>query len=87
MMEELTNHLDKLVEREQGKVTYYNQEKLLGNIRTPQDTSIFFRQADYIYDEEVERRDEVSYTVLPSYDRKKDTLTNRAVLILLEYND
>ena len=87
MMEELTNHLDKLVEREQGKVTYYNQEKLLGNIRTPQDTSIFFRQADYIYDEEVERRDEVSYTVLPSYDRKKDALTNRAVLILLEYND
>lgn len=87
MMEELTNHLDKLVEREQGKVTYYNQEKLLGNIRTPQDTSIFFRQADYIYDEEVERHDEVSYTVLPSYDRKKDTLTKRAVLILLEYND
>lgn len=87
MIDELTGHLDKLVERQQGKVVYYNQDKELGNIRTPEDTTIFFRQADYIYDEDVQRYDVVTYTVLPSYDRKKDEETVRAVLIILEYAD
>ncbi len=87
MMEELTAHLDKLVERVQGKVIYYNNDKQFGNIRTPQGNSIFFRQADYIYDEEVQKYDVVEYTVIPSYDRKKDEQTSRAVLITLEYSD
>lgn len=87
MMEELTNNLDKLIERQTGKVVFYNADKAIGNIRTPQDSSIFFRQADYIYDEDVERYDVVSYTELPTYDRKKEAESNRAVLITLEYND
>lgn len=87
MIDELTGHLDKLVERQQGKVVYYNEEKQLGNIRTPQDSTVFFRQADYIYDEDVQKYDVVEYTKLPSYDRKKEQETTRAVLILLEYGD
>lgn len=87
MIDLLTRHLDKLIERQQGKVVYYNKEKKFGNIRTPEDTSLFFRQADYIYDEEVNKYDVVEYTVLPAYDRKKDTETTRAVLMTLEYAD
>lgn len=87
LMEELTAHLDKLVERVQGKVIYYNKEKQFGNIKTPQDDTIFFRQADYIYDEEVQKYDVVEYTVIPAYDRKKDEQTSRAVLLTLEYSD
>lgn len=87
MMDELTNHLDQLVERQQGKVVHYNSEHEIGNILTPQEEMLFFRQADYIYDEEVKRYDVVEYTVLPTYDRKKDTETNKAVLITLLYED
>ena len=87
MMDELTGHLDKFIERHQGKVMYYNKDKEIGNILTSQEEMLFFRQADYIYDEEVKRFDVVEYSILPTYDRKKDCETNKAVLITLLYED
>lgn len=87
MMDELTGHLDKFIERYQGKVMYYNNDREIGNILTAQQDMLFFRQADYIYDEEVKRYDVVEYSVLPTYDRKKDAETNKAVLITLLYED
>ena len=87
MMDELTDHLDKFIERHQGKVMYYKKDKEIANILTSQEEMLFFRQADYIYDEEVKRFDVVEYSILPTYDRKKDCETNKAVLITLLYED
>lgn len=87
MMDELTGHLGELVKRQEGKVVYYNDEKQLGNIQTPQDERLFFMQRDYIFDEDVERNDIVEYTVLPTYDRKKDIVTSKAVLITYLYQE
>ncbi len=87
MIDELTDHLDKLVDRQQGKVIYYNNEKELGNILTPNEGRLFFRQADYIYNEEDKKYDVVENTVLPTYDRKKEAVSSKAVLITLLYED
>lgn len=81
MMDELTRHLDAYVPRNNGKVIHYNQEKEIGSIVNGED-SIFFRQADYIYDEEVKRFDRVEYTIINTYDNRKQAITSKACLIL-----
>lgn len=48
---------------------------------------IFFRQADFAYDEEVERNIRVNYTVLPTYDSKKQRLTEKAILVTIDDSD
>ena len=80
MMDELTRNLNKIVNRTQGKIARYNEEKKLGNIQAGGD-SIFFMEADYIYEEEIKRFDIVEFTELPTYDRKKDEISSKAILI------
>lgn len=81
MMDELTRHLDAFVPRIRGKVVHYNQEKQIGSIVTDE-TSTFFRQADFIYDEEVRRFERVDYTIINTYDNRKQAMTSKACLIL-----
>ena len=45
------------------------------------------RQADFAYDEEVERNIRVNYTVLPTYDSKKQRLTEKAILVTIDDSD
>ena len=61
MIDEVTRHLDLYVERKTGKVVHYNEEKELGSIAVGGQPSIFFRQADFIYDEEVRRYERVDF--------------------------
>jgi cold shock CspA family protein len=69
------------VDRIQGTIVHYNQDKRFGTISTIDEEGIFFKQSDYVYDEEVQRRDVVEYTVLPTYDTKKGRITSKAVLL------
>lgn len=83
MIDEVTRHLDAYIERKHGKVVYYNQEKQLGTILVSNETpSVFFRQADFIYDEEVRRYQRVEFTEINTYDTKKQAMTSKAILIL-----
>lgn len=82
MYDLIMSHLSLLVERKEGTVVHFNHDRNLGSISVYDDEPIFFRQEDYVYDEEVQRRDKVEYTILPSYDTKKDRMTNRAILII-----
>ena len=68
-------------------VIYYNQDKEFGNIYREDDDHLFFRQADYIYDEDVEKRDVVEYSIMKTYDVKKQRTTTKAVLIKTLYED
>lgn len=86
MYDLIMNRLDKLVERKHGKIIYYNNDKLIGGISVSDGDPIFFKQADFVYDEVVEKRDYVGYTVLPTYDNKKNRVTEKAILILPEDN-
>ena len=65
MYDLIMSHLDSLVTRKSGKVVYYNEQNQFGNISVYDHDPIFFRQADFAYDEEVERNIRVNYTVLP----------------------
>lgn len=88
MIDEVTAHLDAYVERKKGKVIHYNTEKELGTISTKRDEpTVFFRQADFIYDEEVRRFEHVEFTEINTYDTKKKTTTSKAVLILESDDD
>lgn len=82
MIDELTRHLDAYVERKHGKVIHYNEEKQLGTIVVSNEPSVFFRQADFIYDEEVRRYERVDFTEINTYDAKKQSVTTKACLIL-----
>ena len=81
MIDELTNSLENYVERKTGKIVYYNNQKSFGSIAS--EDPLFFRQSDFIYDEEIKRFDLVEYTVMKTFDFKKNTDTTKAVLILL----
>ena len=81
------SHLDSLVTRKSGKVVYYNEQNQFGNISVYDHDPIFFRQADFAYDEEVERNIRVNYTVLPTYDSKKQRLTEKAILVTIDDSD
>lgn len=89
MYDEIMNNLDKYVERVEGTVVHYNREKALGTISKFDDDGIFFRQDDFVYDVEVQRRDKVEYTPIETFDNKKGVVTNRAILIITteEYLD
>ena len=83
----IMSHLDSLVTRKSGKVVYYNEQNQFGNISVYDHDPIFFRQADFAYDEEVERNIRVNYTVLPTYDSKKQRLTEKAILVTIDDSD
>lgn len=83
----LMEHLDAYIERYEGRVVYYNEEKELGSIGVEDADNLFFRQADYIYDENVKKRDVVEYSVMKTYDVKKQMPTYKAILIKTLYED
>ena len=83
----LMDHLDAYIERYEGSVVYYNEEKELGSIGVEDADNLFFRQADYIYDEDVKKRDVVEYSVMKTYDTKKQMTTFKAILIKTLYED
>ena len=83
----LMEHLDAYIERYEGSVVYYNEEKELGSIGVEDADNLFFRQADYIYDEDVKKRDVVEYSVMKTYDTKKQMATFKAILIKTLYED
>ncbi|MFV0395740.1 MAG: hypothetical protein ACK5LC_15365 [Coprobacillaceae bacterium] len=77
----IMKNIKEYVDRVQGTIVHYNTNKKFGTISTPDEEGIFFKQADYVYDEEVQRRDVVEYTILPTYDTKKARITAKAILI------
>ena len=80
-------HLDSYIERYEGRVVYYNNAKEIGSIYQEDDDNLFFRQADYIYDEEVQKRDIVEYSIMKTYDAKKQVPTTKAILLKTLYED
>ena len=89
LYEKVMNNLGKYVERVEGTVVHYNNQRGLGTISRYDEDGIFFRQADYVYDEDVQRRDKVEYTPIETFDNKKNEITNKAILIITteEYLD
>ncbi|MBS5112663.1 MAG: hypothetical protein KHZ15_08255 [Coprobacillus cateniformis] len=83
---QLMENLDAYIERYEGKVVYYNKDKEFGSIYQDDD-NLFFRQADYIYDEVVEKRDVVEYSVMKTFDAKKQRPTTKAILLKTLYED
>lgn len=78
----IMTNLELLIERHSGTVGYYSHQGNYGIIDCQFDEDgVFFRQADYIYDEEVEKRDGIEFTSLDVYDVKKQRITKRAILI------
>ncbi len=84
---QLMEHLDSYIDRYEGRVVYYNTDKEFGNIARHDDDNLFFRQSDYIYDEEVVKRDVVEYSVMKTFDVKKQVTTYKAVLLKTLYED
>ena len=89
MYDKIMNNLDKYVERIEGTVVHYDRQKELGTISRYDEDGIFFRQEDYVYDEEVQRHDKVEYTPIETFDNKKGIVTSKAILIVTteEYVD
>ncbi len=80
----LMSKLDLFIERKKGTIIYYNEEKTIGTIIDDETQErIYFRQSDFVYDENVQRRDQVSYTPLVTYNNKKRESSNKAILILI----
>ena len=77
----LMEHLDLFIERTEGKVVYYNEERMFGSIDQDAEDNLFLRQADYIYDEIVEKYDIVEYSIMKTYDMKKQRATYKAILL------
>ena len=84
---EVMNNLSLYVDRKEGRVVYYNEEKQYGSIADTNNqdrdrrNNVFFRQADFIDDEKVERRDYVEYSVVKTYDRRRQQPSTKAVLL------
>ena len=78
---QLMENLDAYIERYEGKVVYYNKDKEFGSIYQDDDDNLFFRQADYIYDDVVE------YSVMKTFDAKKQRPTTKAILLKTLYED
>lgn len=83
----LMDHLDVYIDRYEGRIVYYQNDKEYGSIYQEDDDNLFFRQADYIYDEEVKKRDTVEYSIMKTYDMKKQRVTTKAILIKTLYED
>lgn len=84
---QLMEHLDLFIERHESRVVFYNQEKEYGSLYVRDENNLFFRQADYIYDEEVQKRDVVEYSVMKTFDVKKQQPATKAVLLKTLYED
>lgn len=84
---QLMDSLELFIERQESKVVYYNEEKEYGSIHVYDGDNLFFRQADYIYDEEVQKRDVVEFSTMKAYDAKKQQTTTKAVLLKTLYED
>lgn len=84
---QLMEHLDEFIDRYEGKVVYYNKEKEFGSIYQNDDDHLFFRQSDYIYDEEVEKHDVVEYSLMKTFDFKKQQPSTKAILLKTLYED
>ncbi len=84
---QLMESLDKFIDRYEGKVVYYNNDKQYGSLYQQDEERIFFRQADYIHDEEVQKRDVVEFSIMKSFDTKKQVPSSKAILIKTLYED
>lgn len=84
---QLMEHLDLFIERKESRVVFYNEEKEYGSLYVKGENNLFFRQADYIYDEDVQKRDVVAYSVMKTFDNKKQQPTTKAVLMKTLYED
>ena len=86
---QLMEHLDEYIDRFEGKVVYYNKDKEFGSIDQDNDSDdhLFFRQSDYIYDETVEKYDVVEYSLMKTFDFKKQQPSSKAILIKTLYED
>ena len=84
---QLMEHLDEYIDRYEAKVVYYNKDKEFGSLYLEDDDPLFFRQSDYIYDEVVEKYDVVEYSLMKTYDFKKQKPSSKAILLKTLYED
>lgn len=84
---EVIYHLENYITRHEGKVVFYNHDKNFGSIFQDGEENLFFRQADFLDDEEVEKYDVVEYSVIKTYDRKRQQMSSRAVLLKVLYEE
>lgn len=84
---EVVYHLENYITRHEGKVVFYNHDKSFGSIFQDGEENLFFRQADFLDDEEVEKYDVVEYSVIKTYDRKRQQMSSKAVLLKVLYEE
>lgn len=84
---EVIYHLENYITRHEGKVVFYNHDKSFGSIFQDGEENLFFRQADFLDDEEVEKYDVVEYSVIKTYDRKRQQMSSKAVLLKVLYEE
>lgn len=84
---EIMYRLENYIPRQEGKVIYYNYDKEFGSILQEGEDNLFFRQSDFIDDEEVRKYDVVEYSVINSYDAKRKQPSSRAVMLRVLYED
>lgn len=84
---EVVYHLENYITRHEGKVVFYNHDKNFGGIFQDGEENLFFRQADFLDDEEVEKYDVVEYSVIKTYDRKRQQMSSKAVLLKVLYEE
>ena len=84
---EVVYHLENYITRHEGKVVFYNHDKNFGSIFQDGEENLFFRQADFLDDEEVEKYDVVEYSVIKTYDRKRQQMSSKAVLLKVLYEE
>lgn len=84
---EVVYHLENYITRHEGKVVFYNHDKNFGSIFQDSEENLFFRQADFLDDEEVEKYDVVEYSVIKTYDRKRQQMSSKAVLLKVLYEE
>ena len=87
MYSEVIYHLENYITRHEGKVVFYNHDKSFGSIFQDGEENLFFRQADFLDDEEVEKYDVVEYSVIKTYDRKRQQMSSKAVLLKVLYEE
>ncbi|MGX8679762.1 MAG: hypothetical protein ACSW8B_00045, partial [bacterium] len=87
LYDEVIYHLQNYIDREEGKVVYYNSDKEFGSILQHDADNLFFRQADFIEDEEVRKFDVVEFSRIKTFDRKRQTPSSKVVLLKTLYED
>gem|GEM_PF-177253 len=74
-------HLSDFIERQSGRVVFYNENKNFGSITGGNEERVFFRQADFIEDEIIERYDDVEFSVIKTFDFKRQEPSTKAILL------